>query len=932
MVAATFFGFSPASTCRVASIIAFLVCQTISLYSQNSVIDSLNSLLPAAQGKQLVDIDNRLAWEYYLYDFNKSSQHSARALTVAEQLGYQKGICQASIYQGLYYYVKGDQIKGRPLLVRGYLVAKQAGLKGLEGYALIQLGNLHRNSGRYDSAQYFYERSYQVLKDSLNPWYLGSLYGNLSKLYNVTSRPQLELTYLEKAYKIRAKLHDNIVLVDVLVLLSGWYSRAFDLDKAMGYLASAEKLISKETPDRIVTDIKNRKATILSQQGNYSGALKLFEEVKEYYNHNESPQEYVRLLTEIGYTFEQIGDYEASQQIYFQALQMAEKRKFPLETIKLYIRSAWNHYQLDQPEFASGFIEKVLAHPKVAEYRTEEADAYNLKGVLADNLGDHDGAEVYFNKALEIRTALDDKKGIAATLGNLGDLMETKGKFHEALQLHTKSLQIDESISNKAGIAWSHLFLGRVQMKLGNFELAKELLQKAERESKTLGMLVVLKLAYQNERDLLNMQGNLRGALEYSRLFEKTQDSVFRQSLNNRINNLQIGYQLDQKNKEIQIINKDREIQKKELTIQKDQLQKQWLAISTVTTILIFLGFFAVILYRSNKKVKALNKDIQERNQKIQTQSEELVAANNSLTSINSNLEAKQEEILAQNEELMQANEEIAAQRDLLNKQNGELKTMRQLVQEQNFEITAQNENLEREVERRTHDLVGYSRQLEQFAFMASHNLRAPVARILGLGELLKLKGTTEADEEMIRTSLIKSTRDLDGVVKDLNTVLGINKGSTFLSEVHLPELLHGICEIMAEEILHTGTVIESNFQELPSVRSSRPYLNSILGNLISNAVKYRHPYRSPHITIQSKDLGELVCIRVSDNGLGIDLNLYREKLFTLYSRFHDHVEGKGFGLYLVKTQVAALGGTIEVESQPEQGTTFFVYLKKLKS
>ncbi|MFM8912658.1 MAG: ATP-binding protein, partial [Flammeovirgaceae bacterium] len=66
----------------------------------------------------------------------------------------------------------------------------------------------------------------------------------------------------------------------------------------------------------------------------------------------------------------------------------------------------------------------------------------------------------------------------------------------------------------------------------------------------------------------------------------------------------------------------------------------------------------------------------------------------------------------------------------------------------------------------------------------------------------------------------------------------------------------------------------------------------------------------------------------VKDNGMGIDLNRHRQKLFTLYSRFHDHVDGKGLGLYMVKTQIEALGGKIEVESQVNSGTTFRVYIK----
>ena len=107
------------------------------------------------------------------------------------------------------------------------------------------------------------------------------------------------------------------------------------------------------------------------------------------------------------------------------------------------------------------------------------------------------------------------------------------------------------------------------------------------------------------------------------------------------------------------------------------------------------------------------------------------------------------------------------------------------------------------------------------------------------------------------------------------------------------------------------------------------PYVESILYNLISNAIKYRDPERSPHIAIKTTHENEFVCLAVMDNGLGIDLKKYKQNIFSLYKRFHLHVEGKGLGLYLVKTQIEALGGRVEVRSEPNEGTTFQIYFKR---
>jgi signal transduction histidine kinase len=130
-------------------------------------------------------------------------------------------------------------------------------------------------------------------------------------------------------------------------------------------------------------------------------------------------------------------------------------------------------------------------------------------------------------------------------------------------------------------------------------------------------------------------------------------------------------------------------------------------------------------------------------------------------------------------------------------------------------------------------------------------------------------------------------------------------------------------------ELTETGAVMDTNFTEVEAIQTVRPLMDSILMNLISNAIKYRHPDRTPKISIRTRQVGSEVCLTVSDNGLGIDLDTFGEKLFTLYGRFHSHVDGKGLGLYLVKTHVQAMGGRIEVISEPGVGTTFSVFLKQ---
>lgn len=138
------------------------------------------------------------------------------------------------------------------------------------------------------------------------------------------------------------------------------------------------------------------------------------------------------------------------------------------------------------------------------------------------------------------------------------------------------------------------------------------------------------------------------------------------------------------------------------------------------------------------------------------------------------------------------------------------------------------------------------------------------------------------------------------------------------------------VLNILEPEIRDTNTIIKTNYNDVASIYSLPQYFESIIYNLISNSIKYRHPERTPVISVSSGFEGDYIKITISDNGLGIDMERNKNNLFNLYKRFHFHVEGKGLGLYLVKTQMDALGGRIEVDSTVEEGTTWTLYFKNL--
>ncbi len=319
---------------------------------------------------------------------------------------------------------------------------------------------------------------------------------------------------------------------------------------------------------------------------------------------------------------------------------------------------------------------------------------------------------------------------------------------------------------------------------------------------------------------------------------------------------------------------------------------------------------------------RLLEKTVHERTHEILAQNEEISAQN--------------EEIVSHNDQLVAQQHQIELQQKSLMDQNERLQDAKRIIQEQNAIIQLKNTDLTAEVERQTHDLkkanqelIEQNNRLEQFAFIISHNLRSPMARLVGLSDILDYaKDIKEVNE--ITQLMVQSAHDLDAVIKDLALILRIQKMNTqVLSEVSLDEVIKKVLKTLGEEIKETNTVVTIDLGDVHQIVSLQPYLESILYNLISNGIKYRHPERTPQIDIRAKRISDAVQIDISDNGLGIDVPKHRDNLFNLYRRFHFHVEGKGLGLYLVRTQVEALGGTIEVESDVDKGTTFSIELRQ---
>lgn len=298
-----------------------------------------------------------------------------------------------------------------------------------------------------------------------------------------------------------------------------------------------------------------------------------------------------------------------------------------------------------------------------------------------------------------------------------------------------------------------------------------------------------------------------------------------------------------------------------------------------------------------------------------------LKATKENLEKINAEMEVRNQEMLAQSEilnnnqlQLSQAYELIEKQKELLSREN---KNLEYELLEKNKELTQSNS-----------ELIKHNTELRQFSYAVSHNLRGPIASLLGLINLIDQSSVESKHADVLHHIKI-SANQLDAIIKDLNKIIDIRHDIFRIRQkIEVKKEIQEIRLLFQKKLEAHGIVIEENLQ-VPVIYSVKPMIHSILYNLISNSIKYRAADRPLQIKITTAEDADRYVIQVTDNGLGIDLSLHGNNLFRLYKRFHLHTEGKGLGLYLVKLQCESLGGSIEVESKINDHTTFTAFIKK---
>jgi signal transduction histidine kinase len=193
---------------------------------------------------------------------------------------------------------------------------------------------------------------------------------------------------------------------------------------------------------------------------------------------------------------------------------------------------------------------------------------------------------------------------------------------------------------------------------------------------------------------------------------------------------------------------------------------------------------------------------------------------------------------------------------------------------------------------------------------------------------LVDLLGTSGDLEEhnMLVSKLRPVLENLHTTFNELVESIQIRQNPEIRSEkLSVLDCINRTKDSLQAEILRLDAEMIEAVESAPVINYPPQYLKSILLNLVSNALKYHFPGRRPRIEVKTRREKDKIILSVSDNGLGVDLVKHKDNFFKIGKVFHRHSDAKGFGLFMTKTQVEAMGGKIWAESVPHVGTTFYI-------
>lgn len=662
--------------------------------------------------------------------------------------------------------------------------------------------------------------------------------------------------------------------INALLQLS-WDLKSIEPLQALEYGKKALEIAEAGSHQVKAADALRHIGVVYWQLGNFNMAMDFLQESNIMFQREGEQVGAARTFSNIGLVFWEQGHYEKALENYFQALRILEDIE-DQSVIAPVLNNIGLVYQ-SQRDFAlaEDFHLRSLEVKRAMDDDKGIAFSLNNLGVVKQQTGNYDTALRYFSEALAIRESLLDKREIANTRSNIGYLYYLMGNPDFALSNLKQALDLYFEVNDQSGLAQTYHNLALVSRQEGRLTQAIDYFETSLEIAKKIGHSRIIADNYLNLSSIMALRREYQKAYGYQELYLNLRDSLFTRESQQRIMEMQMMYDRERKESEIELLRKTNQINA--LSLQKQRLLKNFLLGGVVLILILLFLLYNRFLF------------ITRSNRLLERQKEEISQSNYKLTELNKTLVEQKEKMEELNQRLNQTNQRL--------------------------------------IESEKH-LIETNATKDKFFSIISHDLRNPFASIVSFSRILKRDIHNLGKEELqeLARELDKSVLKINNLLENL---LQWSRTQTGKIKFH-PEYL-AVNELIRDSInLFSGNAREKEIMLVDLVDhdlvvfADQNMTNTIIRNLLSNALKYSDA--GGKIEILSRVFNKMAFISVRDDGVGMTMEQLDQlwSVNTIHTTYGTRDEkGSGLGLLLCKEFIEKQGGQISVNSEKGKGSEF---------
>ncbi len=480
-----------------------------------------------------------------------------------------------------------------------------------------------------DSALYYGNKAYELANSSSLKFEKAKAGFQLGKaLYQIDSL-KASLKYLLEAKTVIQNSTDSSMMFKVYNHLGYVYFDMEEFDNALEYQnlsLSIEKDITNkmEMASRLM-DI----GMVYEFTGNYEKALAYYNQALKVNRELGFEEDIAIALNNLGNVFQTWGNYEKALEYYLEALEIYERLEDQEGIAVINNNIGIVYHDWKQYDQALEYYVKGLEIEKMLENKRGIAQSLNNIAIIYDDKGNREQAYQYYNESLRMAEELNDKMSMAIALSNLGEFYAKEKQYTKALSYHFRSIELDEEMGNPIGVAQSYTSLGDLYFKIDNYTKSLEYYKKGLEILAQQNILPSMAESFKGLSEVYAKKGNYNQAYHYFKKYNEINDSIFSESMAKRLSMLQTGYEIVTREKEIELLNQEKEKKELQLELNQQKIKRQQIiGLGLIIAFAVFVVLSLSLLRQVNKRKKAYEKLVKQ-HKEIKKNREELIVAKN---------------------------------------------------------------------------------------------------------------------------------------------------------------------------------------------------------------------------------------------------------------------------------------------------------------